>query len=38
LPDLTGKTGADIIATMTVWGGSYQECQTRHNALIDAVD
>lgn len=32
-----GKTGKDIIYTLTTWASEYNECAARHNQLVDAV-
>lgn len=33
----TGKTGAQLLSLTVEWGQMYNECATRHNGLVDAL-
>jgi hypothetical protein len=37
LPPHQGTTGADVLRTMTLWAGEFNECAERHNALVQAL-
>lgn len=37
LPVHEGKTGASVLSTLVVWASIYNECASRHNALVDVV-
>ena len=33
-----GTTGTAVLLTLTSWASEYNECATRHNGLVDAIN